>query len=67
MKDDQKNFLLFAVLAALLLFGWPMVTGWLFPTANPPVTEIKGGKTEVVANPGAGPAAADSPAAVRDR
>jgi YidC/Oxa1 family membrane protein insertase len=66
VKDDQKNFLLFAVLAALLLFGWPMVTGWLFPTANPPVTEIKGGKTEVVANPGAGPAA-DSPAAVRDR
>ncbi|HSX53864.1 MAG TPA: membrane protein insertase YidC [Sphingomonas sp.] len=66
MKDDQKNFLLFAVLAAALLFGWPMVTGWLFPTANPPVTEIKGGKTEVVANPGADPAA-DTPAAIRDR
>lgn len=66
MKDDQKNFLLFAVLAAALLFGWPMVTGWLFPTANPPVTEVKGGKTEVVANPGADPAA-DSPAAIRDR
>lgn len=66
MKDDQKNFLLFAVLAALLLFGWPMATQWLFPTANPPVTEIKGGKTEVVANPGADPAA-DSPAAIRDR
>ena len=66
MKDDQKNFLLFAVLAAALLFGWPMVTQWLFPTANPPVTEIKGGKTEVVANPGADPAA-DSPTAIRDR
>ena len=66
MKDDQKNFLLFAVLAALLLFGWPMATQWLFPTANPPVTEVKGGKTEVVANPGADPAA-DSPAAIRDR
>jgi len=66
VKDDQKNFLLFAVLAAALLFGWPMVTGWLFPTANPPVTEIKGGKTEVVANPGADPAA-DTPAAIRDR
>lgn len=66
MKDDQKNFLLFAVLAALLLFGWPMVTGWLFPTANPPVTKIEGGKTEVVANPGADPAA-DTPAAIRDR
>lgn len=66
MKDDQKNFLLFAVLAALLLFGWPVATQWLFPTANPPVTQIKGGKTEVVANPGADPAA-DSPAAIRDR
>jgi YidC/Oxa1 family membrane protein insertase len=66
VKDDQKNFLLFAVLAALLLFGWPMATQWLFPTANPPVTEVKGGKTEVVANPGADPAA-DSPAAIRDR
>lgn len=66
MKDDQKNFLLFAVLAALLLFGWPMVTGWLFPTANPPVTEVKGGTTEVVQNPGADPAA-DTPAAIRDR
>ncbi len=66
MKDDQKNFLLFAVLAAALLFGWPMVTGWLFPTANPPVTVVKGGETKVVPNPGADPAA-DSPAAVRDR
>ncbi len=66
MKDDQKNFLLFAVLAAALLFGWPMVTGWLFPTANPPVTRIEGGKTEIVPNPGADPAA-DTPAAIRDR
>ncbi|MEG3180629.1 membrane protein insertase YidC [Sphingomonas sp. LT1P40] len=66
MKDDQKNFLLFAVLAAALLFGWPMVTGWLFPTASPTVTEIKGGETKVVPNPGADPTA-DSPAAIRDR
>jgi len=66
VKDDKKNFVIFAVLAALLLFGWPMVTERLFPTANPPVTQIKGGKTEVVANPGADPAA-DSPAAIRDR
>ncbi|WP_423604032.1 membrane protein insertase YidC [Sphingomonas sp. MS122] len=66
MKDDQKNFLLFAVLAALLLFGWPLVTERLFPTANPPVTKIEGGKTEVVQNPGADPAA-DTPAAIRDR
>ncbi|MBX3593798.1 membrane protein insertase YidC [Sphingomonas sp.] len=66
MKDEQKNFLLFAVLAALLLFGWPVVTGWLFPTANPPVTKIEGGKTKIVPNPGADPAA-DKPTAIRDR
>ncbi len=66
MKDDQKNFLLFAVIAGLLLFAWPMASGWLFPTANPPVTKIEGGKTEVVANPGADPAA-DTPKAIRDR
>ena len=66
MKDDQKNFLLFAVIAALLLFAWPMVAERFFPTAQPPATKIEGGKTEVVPNPGADPAA-DTPAAVRDR
>src|SRR5690606_16339056 len=58
--------MLFAVIAALLLFAWPLVTEQFFPTAQPPATEIKGGKTEVVPNPGADPAA-DSPQAVRDR
>jgi YidC/Oxa1 family membrane protein insertase len=66
VKDDQKNFLLFAVIAALLLFAWPMVAERFFPTAQPPATKIEGGKTEVVPNPGADPAA-DTPAAVRDR
>lgn len=66
MKDEQKNFLLFAVIAALLLFAWPLVADRFFPTANPPATKIEGGKTQVVPNPGADPAA-DSPAAVRDR
>lgn len=66
MKDEQKNFLLFAVIAALLLFAWPLVAERFFPTANPPATKVEGGKTEVVPNPGADPAA-DSPAAVRDR
>lgn len=66
MKDEQKNFLLFAVIAALLLFAWPMLANRFFPTANPPATKVEGGKTEVVPNPGADPAA-DSPAAVRDR
>lgn len=66
MNNDSKNFVLFAVVAALILFGWPVITKSLFPTANPPVTKIEGGKTTPVANPAADPTA-DSPAAIRDR
>ncbi|WP_375395126.1 membrane protein insertase YidC [uncultured Sphingomonas sp.] len=66
MKDDRQNFVLFAVIAALILFGWPLIQGRFFPTANPPVTKIEGGKTKVVANPGADPTA-DGPTAIRDR
>jgi YidC/Oxa1 family membrane protein insertase len=65
VKEDQKNFIIFAVIAAALLIAWPMVSSRFFPS-NPPVTKIEGGKTHVVANPGADPAA-DSPAATRDR
>ncbi|UVO51807.1 membrane protein insertase YidC [Sphingomonas sp. SUN019] len=66
MSDDNKNFVLFAVLAALILFGWPLVQNQFFPTANPPVTRIEDGKTKVIANKGADPTA-DTPAAIRDR
>ncbi|WP_342029222.1 membrane protein insertase YidC [Sphingomonas sp. CFBP 13720] len=66
MKDDQKNFLLFAVLAALLLFGWPYIANHFFPTANPPVTKVEDGKSKVVPNPAADPAADDANA-IRDR
>ena len=65
MKDDSKNFIIFAVIAALLLFAWPQVTRYIFPS-NPPVTKIEGGKTKVVANANADPAA-DTATAVRDR
>ena len=51
MKDDQKNFILFALFAALMLFGWPFVTSKIFPAANPPVTKIVGGKTEGLPTP----------------
>jgi YidC/Oxa1 family membrane protein insertase len=66
VKEDGKNFILFAALAALILFGWPIVSRYVFPAANPPVTRIEGGQTKVVPDPGADPAA-DAPAAVRDR
>lgn len=66
MKEDQKNFLLFAVLAAAILFGWPMIASWVFPNQNPAPTKIEGGKTTPVADPKASPAAV-TPSAIRDR
>lgn len=66
MKDDSKNFVLFAVIAALILFGWPLIQNRVFPTANPPATKVVEGKSRPVANPGADPTA-DSPTATRDR
>ena len=66
MKDESKNFVLFAVIAALILFGWPLVQNRFFPTANPPATKLQDGKSRPLPNPGADPTA-DSPGALRDR
>ena len=66
MKDETKNFVLFAVIAALILFGWPLVQNRFFPTANPPATKMVDGKNKPVANPAADPTA-DAPAAIRSR
>lgn len=65
-KDDQKNFVIFALLAALILFGWPQIMQWVFPQQQPASVKIEGGKTTAVPNPGADPAD-DSPKALRDR
>ena len=64
--DDKKNIILAVLLTAAILFGWPYVSGYFFPAANPPVTRIEGGKTTPVASPAADPTA-DSPTAIRDR
>jgi YidC/Oxa1 family membrane protein insertase len=66
VKDETKNFVLFAVIAALILFGWPLVQSRFFPTANPPATKMVDGKNKPVANPAADPTA-DAPAAIRSR
>jgi YidC/Oxa1 family membrane protein insertase len=66
LTEDRRNFILFAVIAALILFGFPIVQERFFPAANPPVTKIEGGKTEVLAKPEAA-VVPTSPAAVRDR
>ena len=66
MNNDRKNFVLFAVIAALILFGWPLLQNRFFPTANPPATKIVEGKQVALSKPGADPTA-DTPAAIRDR
>ncbi|TPG21633.1 membrane protein insertase YidC [Sphingomonas koreensis] len=69
MKQDNRNLVIFALLALVILFGWPLVMHRFGPaptTANPPVTKIEGGKTTIVPPPNGGPTA-DSPAATRDR
>ena len=66
MKDESKNFVLFAVIAALILFGWPLIQSRVFPTANPPATRMVDGKNKPLPNSAADPTA-DSPAAIRDR
>ena len=37
MTEDRRNFVLFAIIAGLILFGWPVVQEYFFPTARPPV------------------------------
>ncbi len=54
------------MIAALILFGWPLIQGKFFPTANPPVTKIEAGQTKVVANKTADPTA-DTAGAIRSR
>ncbi len=66
MTEDRRNFVLFAVIAALILFGWPVLQSRFFPTANPPVSKVVAGKSQPLPQPQADPTA-DSPAAIRDR
>ncbi|WP_310596241.1 membrane protein insertase YidC [Sphingomonas sp.] len=66
MNNERQNFVLFAVLAALILFAWPLIQGKFFPVANPPVTRIEKGKSKVLPQPSADPTA-DNPAALRNR
>ncbi|MBI0474395.1 membrane protein insertase YidC [Sphingomonas sp. MA1305] len=66
MNNERQNFVLFAVLAALILFAWPLIQGKFFPVANPPVTKIEKGKSKALPQPSADPAA-DNPTAIRNR
>ena len=46
--DDKRNIILAVVLSALILFGWPYIAERFFPAANPPATQVQGGKTTPV-------------------
>lgn len=65
MNQDRKNFVVFAVIAALILFGWPLIQNKFFPS-NPPATKIVDGKQVPVVNSTANPTAT-TPSAIRDR
>ena len=65
MKEDRKNFVVFAVIAALILFGWPLIQNRFFPS-NPPATKIVDGKQVPVVNSTANPTVT-TPSAIRDR
>ncbi|MBW4332273.1 membrane protein insertase YidC [Stakelama sp. CBK3Z-3] len=66
MKDEYKNFIIFAVIAAFVLFAWQPIVDRFYPSNPEPTTAESGVKTTPKANPAADPTA-DSPAAVRDR
>ena len=64
--DNQRNMILAVVLSAIVLFGWSALSSRFFPVAKPPVTQIQGGKVQVLPQPGAGPVV-DTPGAMQAR
>lgn len=70
MTSDTRNLIAAVVLSVLVFLGWGLVQQRFFPTAaNPPPTEVAGGRTTVLPNPAAQsttPVAA-APAVVRER
>jgi YidC/Oxa1 family membrane protein insertase len=67
VKQEQKNFLIFAVIAALILFAWEPIVRFVYPSAVTRPTEvIAGGERVAKPDPSADPAA-NTPGAIRDR
>ena len=50
MNEEHRNWVLFAVLAVLIIFGGQYLTTKFFPPANPPATRIVAGKSTPVSN-----------------
>ena len=59
--DDKRNLVIFALLAALVLFGGQMLSDRFFPTANPPATKVVDGKSVPVPSPTVQPQTAAAP------
>ncbi len=53
--DDKRNIILATLIAALILFGWPMVMGKFFPESvkNTPTATAANGATTAASTPGA--------------
>ena len=66
MSDDNRNLIIFAVLAAIILLGWPLVASRVLPPARPPVTKIESGQTKIVKSAADNPVDGAAPAP-RDR
>ena len=66
MSDDNRNLLIFAIVAAFILLGWQFVAPYLLPPPRPPVARVDNAPSKVTKS------AADSPGnngapVVRDR
>ncbi|GAA4763606.1 membrane protein insertase YidC [Stakelama sediminis] len=56
MKEEQKNFLIFAVIAAVVLFAWQPVARHFFPSSPKPAATQSGATPQPTPTPSAGPA-----------
>jgi YidC/Oxa1 family membrane protein insertase len=66
VKEDQRNLIIFVVLAALIFFAWQPLTHYFMPPATTPAIEARDGEIVTPQQEAADPTV-DTPTAVRDR
>ena len=66
MKEEQKNLIIFGVLAAFILFAWTPIMHYFMPPATNPAPVVEQGEIVTPAQDQADPAA-DTVTAIRDR
>lgn len=71
MSDDNRNLLIFAIIAAVILLGWPIVAGQFLPPAPRPTAKVEQAAPPVATKAAEGPASpaptSAAKAAPRDR